>query len=560
MPHVILQSCCNDASCVPVCPVDCIHPRPDEPEFMRAEMLHIDPEACIDCGACIDECPVSAIRPDDQLDEDQTVYLDLNAGYFEAHQPLGFPLMDDRPARKADNSGLRVAIVGSGPSAFYAALDLMAVKPAEVTMFDRLLVPYGLARFGVAPDHQSTKAVTDVFRSIGGKKNFSLHLGVEIGKHLTHTDLLDHHDAVVYAVGASSDRRLGIPGEDLEGSHAATDFVGWYNGHPDHAGHHFDLSGERAVIVGNGNVALDVARVLLLDSDRLAKTDMAEHAVNALGRSSIREVVILGRRGVAQAAYTNPEMIALMADDDIDVVIERGDLDDDGALSTILDDDETPAAVRAKVRFARDAGQSTGDTGRKRLVLRFLRSPVEIVGDDKVTAVRTMRNALEVGADGATVVVPTDDEELIPADLVFRAVGYRGVPVTDLPFDDRRGLIPNETGRVIDAETGEPMPGVYVTGWIKRGPTGVIGTNKKCAEETVDSLLQDYSEGSLRRPPAGPGEIDALVAERRPGALSFADWTRVDKAERKAGKARGRPRAKFVSEAEILSVLADGVG
>lgn len=561
MPHVILQSCCNDASCVPVCPVDCIHPRPDEPEFMRAEMLHIDPEACIDCGACVDECPVSAILPDDQLEEDQEVYLDLNADYFENHQPLELPLVDARNRPKADFSGLRVAIVGSGPSAFYAASELVAVKAAEVNMFDRLLIPYGLARFGVAPDHLSTKAVTDMFRAVGSKKNFDLYLGVEIGEHLSLDDLRAHHDAVVYAVGASSDRRLGIDGEDLPGSHAATDFVGWYNGHPDHAGHRFDLSGKRAVIVGNGNVALDVARMLLSNVEDLEQTDMAQHAIDALRESNIREVTLLGRRGVAQAAYTNPEMIALMAHEDIDVVVDAEDVEDP-ALAAILDDEETPSQVRAKVRFARDAADSGADGSRKRLVLRFLRSPVEIVGGDKVTGIRATCNRLELGADGAAVMVPTDETELFEAGLVFRAVGYRGTPVAGLPFDTERGVIPNEAGRVIDSATGDPLPGVYVTGWIKRGPTGVIGTNKKCATETVDMLLQDFSIGVLSEPTEGPGKLDALVAERRPSAISFADWAVVDKAERKAGRALGRPRVKFVDETTIRSVLepADGRG
>ncbi len=306
MAYVITQACCNDASCVDVCPVNCIHPTPDEPEFATTEMLYIDPQTCIDCGACVDECPVDAIFGENELSEAHSMYPEINAAYFEKH-PIGpdWPELGSPRKLSAELGTLRVAIVGSGPSACYAAIELTSRPRVEVDMFDRLPTPYGLVRAGVAPDHPGTKGVSDVFRSALGKRSVQCHFNVEVGRHVSHEELLEHHHAVIYAVGAASDRRLGVPGEDLPGSHAATEFVAWYNGHPDYADHEFDLSGERAVIVGNGNVALDVARVLVTDPDELAKTDMAEHAVEALRHSNIREVVIVGRRGPAQAAYTN---------------------------------------------------------------------------------------------------------------------------------------------------------------------------------------------------------------------------------------------------------------
>ncbi len=555
MTYVILQSCCNDASCVAVCPVNCIHPTPDEPGFMRAEMLHIDPNTCIDCGACVDECPVDAIRAEDDLTEDQDDYLDLNADYFQTTRELLSAPAHPKTWRKSDFSGLRVAIVGSGPAAFYAALDLYGMKASKIHMFDRLLSPYGLARFGVAPDHQSTKAVIDMFRSLGKRDDFELSLGVEVGKHVTHDELLTHHDAVIYAVGASSDRRLEIDGEDLPGSHAATEFVAWYNGHPDYAERKFDLSGEHAVVIGNGNVALDVARVLLSDPSRLAKTDIARHALESLSESNIQEVTLIGRRGAAQAAYTNPEMLALLTMDGIEVIVESEEVATDEVTRTVLEHPETDSSVHAKVRYAQAAASRPRQGGPKRLVLRYKTSPMSLEGTSRVEAVKLVRNRLELKADGTIVAVPTDDVETIQADIVFRSIGYRGVPVDALPFDNRKGIVPNVDGRVVDPDSGRPIPGVYVTGWIKRGPTGVIGTNKKCATETVDALLRDYSDGALTAAQHKPSDVLTLVLERNPEALTFDDWSLIDRAERDAGKAENRPRVKFVDVASMMNVV-----
>ncbi|TCN53651.1 ferredoxin--NADP+ reductase [Rhodococcus sp. SMB37] len=556
MAFVILQACCNDASCVAVCPVDCIHPTPEEAPFMRTEMLHIDPQACIDCGACAEECPVDAIRPDDELDERDEPYRSLNSEYFDLRPMSSGTLAPVTPPwRKADYSGMRVAIVGSGPAAFYAALEIVSMRGARVEMFDRLLTPYGLVRFGVAPDHPGTKAVTVVFESLAKKSSFNLNLGVEIGTHITHEELVERHHAVIYAVGASSDRRLGIPGEDLAGSHTATEFVAWYNGHPDYADRTFDLSSDHVVVIGNGNVALDVARILLTDPEDLDHTDIADHALDALRTSNVREVVVLGRRGVAQAGYTNPEMLALRDLPDVDLIIDSDEVATDELTQAILDADDTEPSVRSKVMFAQEvaAGNPTGN--KKRLVLRYLVSPTEIVGTDRVESVRVTRNRLEQESDGAVMAVATDQTETLEAGLVLRAVGYHGVAMPDLPFDNARGVIPNVGGRVVDPASREPLPGVYVTGWIKRGPSGVIGTNKKCAIDTVDLLLQDYLAGSLPVPGHDAESLTALVAERQPDIVNFKGWTAIDKAEKAAGRARKRPRVKFVDTASMLNVV-----
>ncbi|EME67309.1 ferredoxin domain oxidoreductase [Rhodococcus ruber BKS 20-38] len=522
---------------------------------MRTEMLHIDPEACIDCGACVEECPVSAIKPEDELTVEEEPYRELNADYFRVH-PLDdtLPEFSTRLHRSDELSNLRVAIVGSGPSAFYAAIELEDFRGPQTRMLERLYTPYGLVRFGVAPDHQTTKSVTDQFDSLQRSTTFQLNLGVEVGRHVTHEELLAHHHAVIYAVGASSDRSLAIEGEDLPGSHAATEFVAWYNGHPDHAHKTFDLSGHRAVIIGNGNVALDVARILLMDPDELERSDIAPHALEALRGSSIREVVVVGRRGIAQAGYTNPEMIALCSRPGLDVVIEGDEVKSDAILQSILEDPETESSVDFKVRFGQSvAGRGSG--GPKRLVMRFLQSPVRINGVNRVDSIDLVRNRLESDGRGSFSAVATTDTERIDTGLVFRSVGYKGTPQLGLPFDPERGIIPNVNGRVVDPATGDYIPGVYVTGWIKRGPSGVIGTNKVCAAETIEMLIADFLDGKLTEPEQNPEEIVSLLAQRATDVLTFEDWKRIDRAEREAGRAEGRTRIKFVDPQVILNTV-----
>jgi ferredoxin--NADP+ reductase len=554
MTYVITQACCNDASCVAVCPVNCIHPTADEAQFMTSESLYIDADTCIDCGACVEECPVDAIRADDELTPATERFLDINAAYYERYpRTAADNVIPSARRRVGDLAGVRVAIVGSGPAASYAAAELLDYKGVEIDMYDRLLTPYGLVRSGVAPDHPGTKEVTRLFDSSSRKKGFALHLGVEIGRHVTHEELIAHHSAVIYATGASADRELGIPGEQLPGSHSATEFVGWYNGHPDHSDKSYELSGERAVIIGNGNVALDVARILVSDPDELDRTDIADHALDILRGSSVQEVVVIGRRGPAQAAFTNSELLALLHLPDIDVVVDPAEAVIDPATQSAIDSDEVEPSVKVKVGLIAEIAERTAVPGRKRIVLRFGLSPVEIVGDGAVARVKLVRNTLEAGDSGSLKAVPTDEFETLDTKLVLRSVGYRGRPVPGVPFDEKKSIISNVDGRVVD-ETDSVVPGVYTTGWIKRGPSGVIGTNRKCARDTVAALVEDHQNG-LVTPAGDRAELDALLAERAPDAIDFADWSVIDKAEKSAGKARGRTRVKFFSADDMLAVI-----
>jgi len=525
--YVITQNCCKDASCVPVCPVDCIRPVDG---VGTASMLYIDPESCIDCGACLDECPVDAIHYDEDLPSHLERFKEMNAAYFERHplEPDATPARRSRPA--VAQGALRVAIVGAGPAACYAAAELIDVDGVEVELFERLPTPFGLIRAGVAPDHLHTKAVTNVFEHVFTSKRFGCHLNVEVGRDVTHDELLAHHHAVIYAFGAATSRTLGIPGEELPGSHAAADFVGWYNGHPDHAAHSFDLGSSRAVIVGNGNVALDVARVLLMGSDGLAATDAAEHALDALRHSAIEEVVILGRRGLRDAAFSAGEFLALGHLDGVDVVIEPGD------TSETLSDNGTDADVETSftLEIAGEYARRAPTPGNKRIVFRFNATPVEVLGVERAEGLRL------------------DGGEVIDAGLVLRSIGYRGAPMPGLAYDDANGVIPNDDGRVLD-ESGSRVPGVYVTGWIKRGPRGVIGTNRACAEETVAALWDDFAAGLLDRVVEDRDALQALLTERGARPIPWRGWRAIDEEERVRGAATSRPRVKIVGVAEMLS-------
>lgn len=532
MTYVVTQACCNDATCVAVCPVNCIHPTPDEAQYQRSEMLYIDPSTCIDCGACADVCPVDAIVPDSDLTPETAVYQDLNAAYFSSNPTVSGPrevppegvIVASRP------EPLKVAIVGSGPSAFYAAEELLTRRDVdvEVSMFERLPVAGGLVRFGVAPDHQSTKAVERVFARTANRTGFRAFLGVEVGRDIGVDELLEHHHAVIHASGASDDRKLSIAGEDLQGSVAAREFVAWYNGHPDFADRTFDLSGRRAVVIGNGNVALDVARILACDPDRLVPGDIAAHALDALRNSKIEEVVVLGRRGPEHAAFTTPELIALGTLPEIDVAVHGGyDASDDATI---------------KLRTLADYARRTPRPGRRTITLRFHGTPVEILGDGRVEGVRIA----PTGADGI-------DEDL-DASLVLRSVGYRGSPVPGLPFDSARGTVPNVAGRVVDPVDERPVPGMYVAGWIKRGPTGVIGTNRYCAAETVDTIVADHQRALLRPPSRADDQLTDMVQSRCPESFGFDGWKRIDRYERTEGRRRGRAREKLVDIGAMLAV------
>jgi len=451
---------------------------------------------------------------------------------------------------------LRVAIVGSGPSGFYAAGSLLKSKShpdlvAQVDVFDRLPTPWGLVRGGVAPDHPNIKAVSRIYEKTAQRPEFRFYGNVELGTDLTRDDLLRRYHAVIYAVGAQTDRRMGIPGEDLPGSWAATEFVAWYNGHPDYRELEFDLSCERAVVVGNGNVAADVARMLALTRDQLAETDVADHALEALAESKVREIVILGRRGPAQAAFTNPELLELGEMTDADVFVEAADVELDSRSRAWLESDEASGTARRNVEILSGYAAREAMGKRRRIALRFLISPLEILGRDRVERIRICRNELRAEGD-ALRACSTETTEELDCGLVFRSIGYRGTPLPRLPFDERSGTIPNERGRVGYGE--------YVTGWIKRGPTGIIGTNKRDAQETVSALLEDLDAGRLPQPrDPSRDSLEELLAERKPDHITYTGWEAIDRVEKAAGEPHGRPRVKLTSFNKLLDAAREPV-
>jgi ferredoxin/flavodoxin---NADP+ reductase len=437
---------------------------------------------------------------------------------------------------------MRAAVIGAGPAGFYACEQLLGAG-FEVDLLDALPTPFGLVRSGVAPDHPKMKSVMRVYEKTAAKPGFRFFGGVTLGEHVSRAQLLERYHAVVYAFGTADDNRLGIPGEDRPGSYPATRFVAWYNGHPDAADERFDLSAERAVVIGNGNVALDVARMLVLEPDQLAQTDTADHALVALGRSRVREVVVLGRRGPAQAAFTNPELRELeeMTRADVDV--------DPPEVDVEVPDDASPTA-RRNVEILRAYAERPPTRAGRRIVLRFLRSPVEILGEGEegpVTGIRVVRNRLEAGR-----AVATGETEEISCGLVFRSIGYRGRPIDDIPFDERRGTICNHGGRVCDAE-GAVQRGEYAVGWIKRGASGVIGTNKKDAAETVANIVADAEAGALDAPRPEAGECVDWLLGCAPDALEWQGWQAIDEHERTAGDACGRPRVKLVRLGDLIA-------
>ena len=437
---------------------------------------------------------------------------------------------------------LRVAVIGSGPAGFYAAGALLDADIAvEVDMIERLPTPWGLVRLGVAPDHPKLKTVSKAFERIAVKPGFRFFGNVEVGQDVSHAELERIYDAVVYAVGSQTDRRLEIPGEDLDGSWSATEFVAWYNGHPDFQDLSFDLNVDRAVVIGNGNVALDVARMLALTPDELAPTDTTDPAIEAIGAATIREIVIVGRRGPAQASWTTQELREMGELAGADVSVDPADLE-----AAEAGDTNTQRNLEVLREFA---ARKPG----KPVTIRFLffRSPVGIHGETKVEAVELVRNRLE-DQDGRLVALPTDEHETIPCGLIFRSIGYRGVGLPDLPFDERRGTIRNDRGRVLGHDDA-PLPRVYCAGWIKRGPTGIIGTNKKDATETVTLLIEDVQAGRIaHKIDASADALEALLAERGVRPVLYAGWTSIDEVERTAGEKLGRPRVKLRSWDELL--------
>ncbi|MFE5699320.1 FAD-dependent oxidoreductase [Rhodococcus koreensis] len=525
MTFVISQGCCNDGSCIAVCPVQCIRPRPGDPDFTTTEQLYIDPGTCIDCGACMDECPVEAVHSDWDLPEELSDYMAINAEYFVVNPLVGVgaPTFTRRMLPQ-DKAALSVAIVGTGPAACYAAATLSDIKGVSVTMLERLPTPFGLVRAGVAPDHAKTKKIVDRFAGVLSRPNVTCYFNVEVGKDIAVEELLEYHHAVLWAGGARDDRKLGIPGEDLPGVHAARTFVAWYNGHPDHATESFDLSGERVVVIGNGNVALDVARTLLRPADDFHATEMAQHAIAALAGSSVTEVVVAARRGAEHGAFSQGELLALEKLEGIAVVAERDEVADHGSgrkHEVLLRAVDRDGADGPAIRF------------------RFGLEPISVEGENGVEAIIFRR------PDGTT--------ERVETSLVLRAIGYRGTAVAGLPFDETTATLPNDAGRVVDPERDEAVPGLYCSGWIKRGPRGIIGSNKQDAEETVDSVLHDLAAGRLSDPCRTPDELEKLLADRVEDLLDKAAWGRIDLEEKRRGRESARPRQKLVTIPELLA-------
>lgn len=445
-----------------------------------------------------------------------------------------------------------VAIVGSGPSGFFAASSLLKAADGSedidiaVDMLEMLPTPWGLVRSGVAPDHPKIKSISKQFEKTSKDPRFRFFGNISVGEHVQADELAERYDAVIYAVGAQSDRALNIPGEDLPGSIAAVDFVGWYNAHPNFEEATPDLSGARAVVVGNGNVALDVARILVTDPDVLGLTDIADHALESLRPCGVDEVVVIGRRGPLQTAFTTLELRELGDLENVDVIV------DPAQLEGVSDEDAAAAGKTAKqnINVLRDYAKRDPRPGHRRIVLRFMTSPIEIKGDDRVEGIVLGRNELVTDDNGRVSANDTGEREELPVQLVVRSVGYRGLPTPGLPFDEKTATIPNSGGRV------EGSRNEYVVGWIKRGPTGVIGTNKKDSQDTVDTLLADLSaaDGLADFPGDHAEKLADWLASRQPKLVTSAHWDLIDAHERAAGESYGRPRVKLPSLAKLLRI------
>lgn len=460
----------------------------------------------------------------------------------------------------APDNPLRVAIIGSGPSGFYAADHLQRQErqgglTVHIDMFDRLPTPYGLVRGGVAPDHPKIKSVTAVYEKIAHQPNFRFFGNVTFGRDLTLADAQSLYHAVVLAVGAQTDHALGIPGEDLPGSFAATEFVAWYNGHPDYRDRQFDLTQEAVAVVGVGNVAMDVARILARTYDELYQTDIADYALEALRASRVRTVYVLGRRGPAQAAFTSPEIRELGELAEAEVIVAPDEIALDPLSRAYIDSGRDKAAIK-NIEILSGYAQQPPRGKQRQIIMRFLVSPVEVVGSERVEALKVVRNELYQTDDGDLRSRPTGVYDTIPVGLVFRSVGYRGVPLPGIPFDERAGIIPNDRGRVLAAEGGAVVPGLYVTGWIKRGPSGIIGTNKPDSVETTEMLLEDVRAGRHWSPGAAqPAAVEDLLRARGVRYDTFEDWLALDALEQERGQAVSRPRLKFSRVDDMLDVV-----
>jgi ferredoxin/flavodoxin---NADP+ reductase len=454
---------------------------------------------------------------------------------------------------------LRIAIIGAGPAGFYAAETLLKQRDLVLTIdiFNRFPTPFGLVRDGVAPDHQSIKAVVRVFDKILADPRVRFFGNVTYGVDIHHQDLKQFYDQVIYAVGAQADRRMGIPGEELPNTFPALSFVGWYNGHPDYCDLPIDLSCERAIVVGNGNVAMDVTRMLVLSPETLMKTDIADHALEKLRESKIREVVILGRRGAAQAAFTTPEIKELGKLEGVDVVVDPHNIELDPASLVDIESDRT---AKANLECLHAYATRTEHTAPRRITMRFLASPAEVVGvDGRMTAVKIERNELVVDSNGGLRSKGTGTFDLIEAGLVLRSIGYRSVPIEGVPFDYATSTINNIAGQVVHPNTGEVVPGEYVVGWAKRGPTGLIGNNKPDSAATVEAMLTDVPTlQGIRDDLRDLSQVVVFLRERGIDYVTYQDWKILDQYEVASGSRQGRPRVKVTTVPEMMAVIHQG--
>lgn len=451
----------------------------------------------------------------------------------------------------SSDNPLRVAIIGSGPSGFYAAEALLRSPLAvRIDMLERLPVPFGLVRYGVAPDHPRLKQPTLVFDKIAQSPHFAFLGNVAVGRDVTVGQLRTTHHVILFACGAESDRRLGLPNEDLPGSHTATEFVGWYNGHPDYCDRTFDLGTETAVIIGQGNVAIDVARILCKPVDELRQTDIAEHALEALAGSRVREIHLVGRRGPAQASFTTKELKELGELTDCSTHVTAADLHLGVPCRTELEQ-QTNFIAAKNVETLQGWAANSGKAAGKRLFFHFLRSPVDVGGQRRLERITLERNTL-AGPPFAQQARGTGQTVDVACGLMFRSIGYRGRPLPDVPFDDAKGIFPNESGRIVGA------PGLYATGWIKRGPSGIIGTNRADAVATVQSILADLTRLDAQLKP-GSAELRTVLGRRGTQIVSYADWLRIDAEEQRRGAAAGKPREKITRVCDMLVLAANSV-
>jgi len=471
-------------------------------------------------------------------------------GWHRRRRGYHAPLMD-----AAQNEAWNVAVVGSGPSAFYAAEALFkSGGNVRVDLFDRLPVPFGLVRGGVAPDHQNIKGVVKVYDKIAANPGFRFLGNVRIGRDLAIADLAAHYHQIVYAFGCESDQKLGVAGEELAGVHSATEFVGWYNAHPDHRDRKFDLArAKRVAIVGNGNVAMDVARVLLASPEHLATTDIADYALDALRRNGVREVILLGRRGPAQAAFSPKEIEEIAELPDVDVVVSPAEVALDPLSAAWLEKDGARSQQR-NVKFLQERAPAGEGQRPKKLRCRFLVGPTELQGEGgRLRRVRLQHMALVADTDGTPRPKAIDRFEDVEVDLLFKAIGYRGVPVDGVPFDDKKGIVPNVDGRVVEKNGGAVRAGHYCVGWCKRGPTGLIGTNSLDAKATVEAMLVDRAAGTMLRPDRA--DVTTLLAGRGVDIVDWADWKRLDAWEQEKGREKGKLRHKLATIESMLQTI-----